>query len=55
MDLSKMCIRDRSMTISKRVASGTEVMVCLEVARPESVDLPTLKRNLVAQGYLRCV
>lgn len=28
-------------------------MVCLEVARPESVDLPTLKRNLVAQGYLR--
>ena len=33
--------------------SGTEVMVCLEVARPESVDLPTLKRNLVAQGYLR--
>ena len=33
--------------------AGTEVMVCLEVARPESVDLPTLKRNLVAQGYLR--
>ena len=28
-------------------------MVCLEVARPESVDLPSLKRNLVAQGYLR--
>lgn len=33
--------------------AGTEVMVCLEVARPESVDLPALKRNLVAQGYLR--
>ena len=33
--------------------AGTEVMVCLEVARPESVDLPSLKRNLVAQGYLR--
>ena len=26
------------------VPAGTEVMVCLEVARPESVDLPTLKR-----------
>ena len=33
--------------------AGTEVMVCLEVERPESVDLPSLKRNLVAQGYLR--
>ncbi len=32
---------------------GTELMICLQVARPESVDLPTLKANLVAQGYLR--
>ena len=28
-------------------------MICLEVPRTESIDLPTLKMNLVAQGYLR--
>ncbi len=32
---------------------GAEMMICLQVERPASVELPTLKANLVAQGYLR--
>lgn len=34
-------------------AESSELLICLEVLRPDSVDLSTLKKNLVAQGYLR--
>ena len=39
--------------LNAELPPGTELMICLEVPRTESIDLPTLKMNLVAQGYLR--
>lgn len=39
--------------LNEEFPQGTELLICLEVAQPDSVDLPSLKRNLVAQGYLR--
>lgn len=39
--------------LNAEFAPGTELMICLQVARPDAVDFHSLKRNLVAQGYLR--
>ena len=39
--------------LNAELPPGTELMICLEVPRTESIDLSTLKMNLVAQGYLR--